>query len=106
MGLTSGTLIGHTAVPHARDSFLFWHGHDGLQAIRVGDYKLFFDGKNAKIKTDKGAPALFNIVNDGKEKINLSQQFPEKVQAMQERAQQYLRDIEHNTIPLGFVEEP
>ena len=53
-----GTLTG-TAARHARKSLLHWHGlHAEPQALRSGDWKLFFDRRNALEGpgTDVGSP--------------------------------------------------
>ena len=94
------TLLGKTT-PHARKDLLYWHGSDGFEAIRVGDWKLFPDRSRAKLKGN--GPALFHLAKDIEEKTDLSSEHPERVQAMQALANQRLAGIRAKTLPLGQV---
>jgi arylsulfatase A len=92
------TLLGKTT-PHARQDLLYWHGSDGFEAIRVGDWKLFPDRRRAKLKGN--GPALFHLAKDIEEKTDLSSEHPERVQAMHALANQRLAGIRAKTLPLG-----
>ncbi len=85
---------------HARTDLLYWHGSGVLQAIRVGDWKLYLDLVKEVPGTSEG-PVLVNLVDDPAEQANLSDKHPEKVQAMKTLALERLADIEANGIPLG-----
>jgi arylsulfatase len=94
----------------SREELLYWHGLDSKpQAIRIGDWKLFFDRRHAlegsgtrrktpaqaaKVKAmiddwdgDPGAPLLFNLRDDPGETVDLSLTSPERVKLMQQRAE-------------------
>jgi len=85
---------------HARTDLLYWHGSGVLQAIRVGDWKLYLDLVKEVPGTSEG-PVLVNLVDDPAEQTNLSDKHPERVQAMKTLALERLADIEANGIPLG-----
>ena len=57
--------------------WLYWEfpEYGGQQAIRQGDWKMI----RLKLHKEDGKPALYNLANDPKEAIDLSQQFPAKV---------------------------
>jgi arylsulfatase A len=96
------TLLGKKDTPHPRNDLLYWHGKDGFQAIRVGNWKLFLNREGAKLPQDTGSgPALFNLAEDVQETTDLSAKFPERVKQMQAIAEQRLADINRNSIPLG-----
>ncbi len=101
------TLKGTPGVSHPRKDLLYWHGMNGFQAIRVGDWKLFLDRRGAKLprqgggKRGTGGPALFNLATDVEERTDLSARHPEKVREMRELAERRLADINSNIIPLG-----
>lgn len=82
-----------------RKDFLYWHGSNGFQAIRMGKWKLFLNRQHAGMK-GKG-PALFNLEEDITESMDLSKMFPDKVQLMSEIAKKRLASIKANSIPLG-----
>ena len=85
---------------HARTDLLYWHGWGVLQAIRVGDWKLYLDEVKEVPGTSEG-PVLVNLADDPAEQTNLSDRHPQRVQAMKALALQRLTDIEANGIPLG-----
>jgi hypothetical protein len=70
------------------------------QAIRVGDWKLYFDQVKEIQGSNKG-PILIDLSKDPAEQENLSGRHPDKVKEMKNLARNLLRDIEKNTIPLG-----
>jgi len=82
-----------------RKDFLYWHGSNGFQAIRMGKWKLFLNRQHAGMK-GKG-PALFNLEEDITESVDLSKMFPDKVRSMSEIAKKRLASIKTNSIPLG-----
>ena len=94
------TLIGKADQPHPRSSFLYWHGWGTLQAIRVGEWKLYLDEIEAVPESEHG-PVLINLSNDPAERTNLSQEHPDRVAAMLAEAAKQLSDIEVNAIVLG-----
>lgn len=87
------TLVGKSEVPHPRSDLLYWHGSDGFHAIRVGHWKLFSNGKNAKLDSVALEPALFNLAEDQGERNNLSSRFPDRVKAMEALADKRLEEI-------------
>jgi arylsulfatase len=104
------TILGNGG-EHPRKDLLYWHGMSVQpQAIRVGDWKLFFDRDHAlrgsgtarrsaeqaariepyltaSKKGDGHAPFLFNLRNDPGETEDLSEKFPERVREMEARAE-------------------
>ncbi len=94
------TLIGKADGPHARTDLLYWHGKGAPQAIRVGDWKLYFDQVKEMSGSDEG-PVLINLADDPAELTNLSDKHPQKVEALKQLAVKRLADIETNSIPLG-----
>ena len=84
---------------HPRNDLLYWHGSNGFEAIRVGNWKLFPKRRRANFKGN--GPALFNLIKDIEEKNDLSQLHPERVKSMQKLANQRLADIQSKFIPLG-----
>jgi arylsulfatase A len=112
------TLLGKKG-NHPRKELLYWQGKNASpQAIRIGDWKLFFDRKYAlkdrrktpaqaaKIekyisalkKDEKNPPMLFNLKDDVGETVDLSEKYPEKVKAMQARADKLFTEIKAGTI--------
>ncbi len=95
------TLLGRNEAPHPRKDLLYWHGSKGFHAIRVGDWKLFLDRRDAQLEGGGTGPALFNLAKEAEERTDLSARYPEKVREMQELARKRLADISRNIIPLG-----
>jgi arylsulfatase A len=94
-----GTLSGKST-QHPRTNLLYWQGWAVPQAIRVGDWKLYFDQVKEIQGSNKG-PVLIDLSKDPAEQENLSARHPNKVKEMKTLARNLLRDIEKNTIPLG-----
>ncbi len=94
------TLIGSKDAPHARSTLLYWNGWAGLEAVRVGEWKLFLTEVEG-IANGDGRPALFHLKSDPAEETNVAERHPERVEAMQRIAEELVADIEANTIPLG-----
>lgn len=86
-----------------RNELLYWHGKGNATAIRVGDWKLYFNfgDENPKDPPLTDGPALYNLVDDPKEKNNLAAQHPDKVKAMLARAKVLLTDVYSNQVPIG-----
>jgi arylsulfatase len=95
------TLIGRKGATHPRKDLLYWHGAKGFQAIRLGDWKLFLDRRDANLKGPGTGPALFNVAKEADETTDLSAQYPERVKAMRALAETRLADISSSVIPLG-----
>jgi len=94
------TLIGKNDAPHARTSLLYWNGWARLEAIRVGEWKLFLS--EVKEVTDSNdRPVLIHLTNDPAEETNLAEDHPERVKAMRRLAETLAADVEANSIPLG-----
>ena len=115
------TLLGKKG-DHPRKELLYWHGMNASpQAIRVGDWKLFFDrsyalsgmgsarktpAQAAKIgkyianlkKHAKNPPMLFNLKDDPGETVDLSAKHPERVKAMRARADELFAETRSGTI--------
>ena len=98
------TLTGK-AKEHARKNLLYWQGWAVPQAIRVGDWKLYFD-KVKEIKGSDKGPVLVHLTKDPAEQTNLSEQHPEKVKEMKALADKLLTEIEENAISLGGPPNP
>ena len=98
------TLTGK-AKEHARKNLLYWQGWAVPQAIRVGDWKLYFDKVKEIEGSDKG-PVLVHLTKDPAEQTNLSEQHPEKVKEMKALADKLLTEIEENAISLGGPPNP
>jgi arylsulfatase A-like enzyme len=101
----------------AREELLYWHGLSSrAQAIRVGEWKLFFDRRHAlegsgtnrkspeqavKVKAmlenwqgAEDAPLLFNLNDDPGETIDLSEKFPAKVKELKAKAAKLIQDLD------------
>ena len=94
-----GTLSGKST-QHPRTNMLYWQGWAVPQAIRVGDWKLYFDQVKEIQGSNKG-PILIDLSKDPAEQKNLSARHPDKVKEMKTLAGNLLKEIEENTIPLG-----
>jgi len=94
-----GTLSGKST-QHPRTNLLYWQGWAVPQAIRVGDWKLYFDQVKEIQDSNKG-PILIDLSKDPAEQENLSTRHPDKVQEMKTLAGNLLKEIEENAIPLG-----
>jgi len=94
-----GTLSGKST-QHPRTNMLYWQGWAVPQAIRVGDWKLYFDQVKEIQDSNKG-PILIDLSKDPAEQENLSARHPDKVKEMKTLAGNLLKEIEENAIPLG-----
>ncbi len=97
------TLLGEIGnAGHPRNDLLYWHGSNGFQAIRVGQWKLFPKGKGAALKgASVGGPALFHLAQDPGETKNLSLQHSDRVKTMRELAEKRLVALQDAVLPLG-----
>ena len=94
-----GTLSGKST-QHPRTNLLYWQGWAVPQAIRVGNWKLYFDQVKEIQGSNKG-PILIDLSKDPAEQENLSARHPDKVKEMKTLARNLLKEIEENAIPLG-----
>ena len=120
-----GTLCGESE-KHPRTELLFWHGMEAEpQAIRVGEWKLFFNRRHAleglgtrrmskaqaeaiKAYREELKPAsaelpmLFHLKTDAGETQDRSEAQPERVKAMRKRAEELMADIRsHPILPIA-----
>jgi arylsulfatase A len=98
-----GTLINKNNVVHARTSLLYWNGWAKLEAIRVGEWKLYL----REVKEIAGAstgPVLIHLKDDPAERTNLAEEHSTKVRAMQKLAETITADIDTNSIQLGGLQ--
>ncbi len=115
------TLLGKTT-EHPRKELLLWHGMNAEpQAIRVGEWKLFFnrrhalEGQGADAETPEqtakiqpyrealkpnvaGEPFLIHMTEDVGELNDRSDEFPDKVKSLHDRAEALKAEIRANTI--------
>ncbi|MFM7182308.1 MAG: sulfatase-like hydrolase/transferase [Verrucomicrobiales bacterium] len=86
--------------PHARTQLLYWEGWAEPQAIRIGQWKLFFD-EVKDIPGSESGPALFDLEANPDESHNLAAEHPEKVKEMLEAARKSLENIREFSLPMG-----
>ena len=98
------TFTGKSDRSHARASLLYWHGWGTLQAIRVGEWKLYLD-EIKELPDSKEGPVLIHLADDHAEQTNLSGKHPDRVRAMMTEAARQLAEIESNAITLGGPSE-
>lgn len=111
-----GTLKGK-ASKHPREHLIYWHGmHAEPQAVRIGDWKVFFDRRDALVgpgtdhetreqkaslesyrqalrKDKMSGPFLINLDEDPGETRDLSAQYPEKAKKLVEQAEELVRGV-------------
>jgi len=85
---------------HARKELLYWEGWATPQAIRVGQWKLYFDEVKDLPDSERG-PVLFDLATDSAEEHNLADKHPDKVSELRALARQRLEAIRKGSIPLG-----
>jgi len=85
----------------SRRALLYWHGKGQATAIRVGDWKLFFNAGDKGDPDVSDGPVLYNLAEDPKETTDLSEQHPERVDQMLARAKELLKDVYNNQVPIG-----
>ena len=90
---------------HPRSNLLYFHGWATPQAIRVNEWKLYFDKVKEIERSDLG-PVLIDLSKDPTENVDRSKEFPTKVKSMQTLAKELLLEIEKNSIPLGGPANP
>lgn len=69
------------------------------EGIRIGDLKLVIPKPGAEAE-------LYNLKTDVGEKNNIAQQFPDKVQKLENLLQQHQKYVQSNKRPAAFVENP
>lgn len=87
---------------HPRTELLHWHGKSAKpQALTQGNWKFFPDQRDALTKADPTkkpdgpiTPALYNLKEDIAESKDLSQQFPEKAEALKQRLNQLAEELD------------
>ncbi|MGB1125650.1 MAG: sulfatase-like hydrolase/transferase [Phycisphaeraceae bacterium] len=95
-----GTFANHF-YEHPRTELLYWHGKGQATAIRIQEWKLYFNkGDKGDPDTSKG-PLLFNLNQDPKESADLAGKNPEKVKQMLTRAKALLADVYNNQVQIG-----
>ena len=99
-GLNVWRTLSGKSTHHPRTNMLYWQGWAVPQAIRVGDWKLYFDQVKEIQDSNKGH-VLIDLSKDPAEQKNLSAQHPDKVKEMKILAGNLLKEIKGNTIPLG-----
>jgi len=98
------SLFGNKNASHARTSLLYWNGWAKLEAIRVGEWKLYLREVKGVEHSDRGR-VLFHLGNDPSEKANLAKEQLERVETMTRLAEKLAADIEANSIPLSGEED-
>lgn len=86
---------------HPRTELLHWHGKSATpQALTQGDWKLFLDQRDAIDHADPtkrpdgpNSPALYNLREDITESKDVSQEYPEKVKALKQRADELIQEL-------------
>ncbi len=94
------TLIGEAGAKHPRKHLLYWNGWADLQAIRVGEWKLYMK-KVPGIEPSSEGYFLVQLEQDPEERTNLSAAYPDRVQSMKSLASRLIADIEANQIASG-----
>lgn len=90
--------------PHARSELLYWEGWATPQAIRVGQWKLYFDEVKGLPGSELG-PVLIDLATDPAEEHNLASKHPDKAKELRDLARQRLEAIRKSSIPLGGLKE-
>lgn len=85
---------------HPRSNLLYFHGWATPQAIRVNEWKLYFDKIKEIERSDLG-PVLIDLSKDPAENVDRSKEFPARLKSMLTLAKELLLEIEKNSIPLG-----
>ena len=94
------TLMQKKDADHARTNLLYWNGWAKLEAIRLGEWKLYL----CEVKEVAGSgdgPVLIHLKHDPAETTNLAKDHPGKVRAITKLAAQLTADIKAKSIPLG-----
>jgi len=94
------TMICKPDTVHARKDLLYWNGWAKLEAIRVGDWKLYL-GEVKGIAGSANGPVLFDLESDPAEETNLAEQHPGQVASMRQLADNRIADIEAFSMPLA-----
>lgn len=84
-----------------RYEILYWHGKGQATAIRMGDWKLYFNAGDKGDPDLSEGPLLFNLDEDPKETTNLAAKHPERVKQLLARAKEWLTEVYANQVPIG-----
>jgi len=104
-GVSVWANLRHLKSELAREELLYWHGRGQATALRIREWKLFFNfGNQSPADPSIEAPVLFNLHADPKETTDLAQKHPEQVQKMLARAKELLAEIYSQQTPLGHWE--
>ena len=95
-----GTFV-NSFYKHPRSELLYWHGKGQATAIRVSEWKLYFNAGDKGDPDLSNGPVLFNLSDDPKEQNDLAEQHPDRVKAMLARAKALLRGVYENQLPIG-----
>jgi hypothetical protein len=79
---------------------LYWDGWAVPQAIRVGQWKLYFD-QVKEVKGSKEGPVLIDLSTDIAEEEDFSKDHPDRVDEMLALARKRLEAIKAKSISLG-----
>ncbi|MEM9345362.1 MAG: sulfatase [Planctomycetota bacterium] len=101
-GSIKGLLTGEDGAASASDTFLYYSARGELNGIRKGQWKLLFNGKEAK---DVGGTALFHLEIDISEKWNVAKNKPELVEELKALAIKLDQEISSNARPTRKVKE-
>jgi arylsulfatase len=90
------------AEKHPRTELLHWHGkYRKPLAITRGDWKLFFDKRDAVTSADPtkrpegpADPALYHLKEDIAELKDVGKEFPEKIKELRERADELMQELD------------
>jgi arylsulfatase A-like enzyme len=87
-----------------RDTHLYFNANQQLQAIRVGDWKLFLPAAaSAKKKATVPANALFNLATDPTESTDVAAEHPEVVARLKAEASRREAEIQAHKRPAGTL---
>jgi arylsulfatase A len=85
---------------HPRSNLLYLHGWATPQAIRVNEWKLYFDKIKEIERSDLG-PVLIDLSMDPAENVDRSKEFPARVKSMLALARELLQGLEQDRVQLG-----
>ena len=91
---------GDATAAATRNTLLYWEGWATPQAIRSGQWKLYFD-EVKDIPASATGPALFDLSQDPAEQKNLAAQHPDLVATMLITAREQLKSLARHATPLG-----
>ena len=104
-GLNCWPTLINSAKAHPRNDLLFFHGWGTMQAIRLGNHKLYVD-KTKEIQGSQKGPVLYDLSIDPAESIDLAAKHPEIVAKLLTMAETKLTDVNANVINMGGPKPP